>query len=234
MRQHPGSSKQHGGRMAARGICQQKETTPMRNNAILIYVALICLLPVIGGCVGPQTKRLDIAFYHVYYPAPEPVVNQPVAANIAVGTFKVMPPFDTHRIIYATGPVVYDAYVYHQWFNDPSDMISGLFYRDIRNAGIFQAVGFGDDRLADYRLTGIVESFLERDHDHHWEAVLSVTITLVEKTQRRAAEQVLFQKNYTSVQLSARKHPQALADAMSMAVADVSMQIINDIHKAVL
>lgn len=206
----------------------------MRKNAIFIYLALICLIPVFGGCMGPKAKRLDIAFYHLYYPGPEPVVNQPVAATIAVEPFRVMPPFNTHRIIYATGPMVYDAYVYHQWFNDPSDMVSGLFYRDIRNSGIFRAAGFGDDRLADYRLTGIVESFLERDHDHHWEAVLSVTITLVDKTPRHVAGKVIFQKNYTSIQPCARKHPQALADAMSTALADVSLQIINDIHKAVL
>ncbi len=206
----------------------------MRKNIILKFLALICLLPVFSGCVGPKAKQLDIAFYHVYYSLPEPVVKQPVAANIAVGTFKVMPPFNTSRIIYATGPVVYDAYTYHQWFNDPSDMISSLFYRDIRSAGIFRAVVVGDDRLADYRLTGIVESFLERDHDHHWEAVLSVTVTLLDKTQRPAEKQVLFQKNYLSIQPCARKHPQALADAMSTALADVSLRMINDIHGAVL
>jgi len=143
-----------------------------------------------------------------------------------------MPPFNTNRIIYSTSPVTYDAYAYHQWFSDPADMVFTLLFRDMRSAGMFRAVMHGDDRLAAYRLTGIVESFLEQDHQDPWQAVLSITITLIDKTQMDTSRQIVFQKNYTAVRPSHRKNPQALADAMSMALAEVSAGVIADIHAA--
>lgn len=202
----------------------------MQHNAIVKYLVLVFLIFICCGCMGPKAKQLDIAFYHLDYPPPEILVDLPPAGTVAVEPFRVMPPFDTSRIIYATSRVVYDAYAYHQWFGDPSNMIFALLFRDMRSAGIFQAVMAGDDRLADYRVTGTVESFLERDHEDYWEAVLSVTVTLVDKTNPDTAKQVRFQKNYATVQPLVRKHPRALADAMSMAVARLSPQIIKDIH----
>lgn len=204
----------------------------MRHDRIFQCLALICLVFVFCGCVGPKGKRLDIAFYHLDYPPPEPSSLQPVAGTIAIEPFTVMPPFNTNRIIYSTSPVTYDTYAYHQWFGDPSDMVFGLLFRDMRAAGIFRAVVPGDDRLADYRITGIVESFLERDNEDPWQAILSITITLVDKRERDASRQIRFQKNYTSVQPCARRNPQALAHAMSMAMAEASALVIADVRGA--
>jgi ABC-type uncharacterized transport system auxiliary subunit len=204
----------------------------MRNDKILQCLALICLSLVFCGCAGPKEKRLDIAFYHLDYPPPEPAAVEPVAGTIAIEPFKVMPPFNTNRIIYSTSYVTYDAYTYHQWFSDPSDMIFRLLFRDMRAAGIFRAVMSGDDRLADYRISGIVESFNERDDEDPWQAVLSITITLVDKKERHHSKQIRFQNNYTSIQPCAQKNPYALASAMSTAMADVSARVIADIHAA--
>jgi ABC-type uncharacterized transport system auxiliary subunit len=204
----------------------------MRHDKTVQYLALICLIFIFCGCVGPKGERLDIAFYHLDYPPPESVAVQPIVGGIAVEPFRAMPPFNSRRIIYAASPLAYDAYAYHQWFSDPSDMVYKLLFRDIRSAGIFRAVMPGDDRLADYRLTGIVESFLEQDHQEPWRAVLSLTITLIDKTEMDASRQILFQKNYTADRPCQRKNPQALSHAMSMAMAEVSARLIADIHTA--
>ncbi len=209
-----------------------KGNAVMRHYKIFRCLSLICLVFVLCGCVGPKGKQLDIAFYHLNYPPPELSALQPVAGAIAIEPFSVMPPFNTNRIIYSTSPVSYDAYAYHQWFSDPSDMVFGLLFRDMRAAGIFPAVMRGDDRLAAYRITGIVESFLEQDHEDPWQAVLSLTITLIDKKERDTSKQIRFQKNYTSVQPCAQRNPQALAHAMSKAMAEVSSLIIADIWSA--
>ncbi|RJP40375.1 MAG: hypothetical protein C4548_10725 [Desulfobacteraceae bacterium] len=204
----------------------------MKNEQIKKYLWLICLIVIICGCAGPKGKRLDMAFYHLDYAPPMRVAMEPASATIAIEPFRSMAPFNTNRIIYSTSPVTYDAYAYHQWFSDPADMVFTLLFRDMRSAGIFRAVMHADDRLADYRVTGIVESFLEQDQQDPWQAVLSITITLIDKTQMDTSRQIVFQKNYTAIRPCHRKNPQALADAMSMALAEVSAGVIADIHTA--
>jgi ABC-type uncharacterized transport system auxiliary subunit len=206
----------------------------MKNDKIFRCLALICLALIFCGCAGPKVKRPDIAFYHLDYPPPEPAATEPAAGAIAIESFTVMPPFNTNRIIYSTTEVSRNAYVYHQWFSDPSEMVFGLFFRDMRSSGIFRAVMPGDERLADYRIEGIVESILERDYEDPWQAVLSITITLIDKKERDLSKQIRLQKNYTSIQPCARKNPHALAEAMSMAMAEVSARIIADVRDAVV
>jgi cholesterol transport system auxiliary component len=150
-----------------------------------------------------------------------------------VEPFRGLAPYDTTRIIYSTDRFTRNRYVYHQWIAEPAEMVTQLLSRDIRNANIFRAVMTTNDPMATHLIRGTVEGFYENDSREKWDAILSVTVTLIKKDEVDIAKKICFQKNYVASQACAENNPEGLAAAMSMAMAKVSERIIIDIRTAV-
>ena len=103
--------------------------------------------------------------------------------------------------------------------------------RDIQNSGLFKAVVSRDSRLPSaYILEGTVDEFLEWDKKNSWEALLSVSITFMHENEPDISKKILFQKTYHATKPCRQKNPKALAEAMSLAMSEISEQIILDIY----
>ena len=79
-------------------------------------------------------------------------------------------------------------------------------------------------------MEGTVDEFLEFDSENQWEAVLSIGVVLMAENEIDVSQAVLFQKTYHTRKPWRQRHPWALAEAMSLAMSEVSETIIQDIY----
>jgi ABC-type uncharacterized transport system auxiliary subunit len=193
---------------------------------------LLCVLPLVfGACVNLKQPRNKIEFYTLEYNPPRIGTFKPLAFVIKVERFSVAPIFNTNRIIYRDGSFKRNSYQYHRWRANPGDFVSHFLGRDIKQSGLFKAVISYDSRFpCSYILEGSVDQFLEWDREDQWQAVLSVTITLMADKEPDVSRRILFQQSYRSSKPCKQKHPRALTEAMSQAMSEISGQTIKDIY----
>jgi cholesterol transport system auxiliary component len=198
---------------------------------VVVFLILL-FMGLIGGCMGSQAKRPVMEFYSLNYdpPVSETVTRLPLI--ISIMPFQGVPPYDTTRIIYSRNRFTRNIYFYHQWIAEPGEMITDLLARDIRSANIVCAVMISEDIAATHVIKGTVEAFYEQDNKEKWNAILSLTVTLIKKDEGDITKKICFQKNYTKSQTCEEKSPRGLADAMSIAMSKVSEMVIADIYRA--
>lgn len=189
------------------------------------------LILIWSGCSFSPGPPEPIYYYALDY-APAPMDNSPVLpVTIRVDRFSVSPPFDSQRIIYADKGLHRNAYAHHQWISPPGELLAYLFARDLSSTNRFQAVLTPDSPLrATHIVNGWVEEFLEIDDTNKWRASLCLHITLLSEENRDPTERILYQKTYRSAAAAQAKTPEAIAEAMSDAAAQVSAALVKDIY----
>ena len=196
-----------------------------------VLLLVICLTLSLGACLNLKQPRNKIEYYTLEYDPPAPQNRQPLSDAIRVDPFAVSPIYNTNRIIYRDGSFKREAYVYYKWRAKPGDVVTYFLRRDMRQSGLFKAVVSRDSRLLSaYILEGTVDEFLEWDKKNGWEALLSVSITFMHENEPDISKKILFQKTYHTTQPCRQKNPKALAEAMSLAMSEISEQIILDIY----
>jgi cholesterol transport system auxiliary component len=203
----------------------------MTGRTILLFSLLIVILP---ACVDLKQPYQEIKYYTMEYPPPELPALAPLPGALRVERFTISPDYAGERIIYRDEAHARNTYAYHRWRARPDKMVRDFLARDFRRSGVFQGV-FTDEsgRRADYALEGSVEEFLEWDEKEQWLAVLTVAVTLLAPPETNISERIIFQKTFSARRPAAEKHPQAVAEAMSKAMAEVSAEIIRTVHAAI-
>jgi len=165
------------------------------------------------------------------YTSPEMKDLKPLPVSLKVDRFSVAPAYNTTRIIFRDGSFKRDEYFYHKWRANPGDMVTYFLSRDIRNSGLFKAVlPQGSEFPFSCVLEGSVDEFVEWDSPEGWYGVLAVTVTLMAANEPDVTKRILFQKTYRAEKPLTEKNPQGLTQALSLAMADISKNIIMDIY----
>ena len=103
--------------------------------------------------------------------------------------------------------------------------------QDLATTGLFAAVLTTANNLSyDYKLIGTVDEFFEWRDGRSSKAILSVSITLVDGKTEATGNPIEFHKSYRVQESFDRDPPPALVDAMSLAMAGLSRQIITDLY----
>jgi ABC-type uncharacterized transport system auxiliary subunit len=197
---------------------------------------LLLLTFLFSGCFGGGGNPTLIRQYVPEYTPPQSGAGQAptIDATIRVDRFFADRMFMGRAMIYRQGPYRRDAYPAQRWRVSPGDMVTEFLRRDLREAGPFRAVlSERDTEGARYGLTGEVEEFLESREASDRKALLTVMITLLDFSGGEAAPVFLFQKTYHAQAAITGRGGAGLAGAMSLAMADLSRQIIADIVSAV-
>jgi ABC-type uncharacterized transport system auxiliary subunit len=204
---------------------------PDKLKYVLILWLTICLTLCLFACLNLKRSRNKIEYYTLEYDSPAPQNRLRLSDAIRVDQFTVSPMYNTNRIIYRNGSFKREAYVYYKWRTTPGDVVTYFLRRDMQNSGLFKAVVSRDSRLPSaYILEGTVDEFLEWDKKNSWEALLSVSITFMHENEPDISKKILFQKTYHVTKPCRQKNPKALAEAMSLAMSEISEQIILDIY----
>lgn len=201
-----------------------------RLHFIILVMFFFCFSTILCNCVGPKAKRLKTEFYNLNYDPPSKVVSRSLPFVVSIEPFQAAPPYDTTRIIYITNLYTINSYSYHEWIAAPAEIIPFFIARDLEKTDIVQAVMISDDRLATHRLTGIVETFCEKDLKEEWKAILSLNMTLVRINRKDMTSQICFQKNYSAEEICLEKNSAGLTRAMSICMSKLSEALITDIY----
>lgn len=199
-------------------------------SSLLITIAALIL----SACasVGQPSKKID--FYTLEYDPPRlENEREKVPFTIKISRFQVSPLYNSNKIIYRDKAFARNEYYYRKWRANPGDTITYLLKRDLQQSALFKAVFSHEDRFSsDYLLAGAVDEFFEQDNPDFWEAVLSITITLIKENEPDVSRRVIFQKSYRTRTPSLQKNPKSFSEAMSLAMAQVSEQVIRDVFQA--
>ena len=102
----------------------------------------------------------------------------------------------------------------------------------MKQSGLFQAILSRESNFPSvYLLEGTVDEFFELDKENVWEAVLSVSIAFINEAESDITKKILFQKTYHTSKPCQQKNPRSLAQAMSLAMSDISGNITQDIYE---
>ena len=209
--------------------------THCKPKFIPVLLPIICLALTLAACMDLKQPRNKIEYYTLEYDPPAPDHHPPLSAPIRVNQFSVSPIYNTNRIIYREGLFKREAYVYHKWRANPADVVTYLLRRDLQQSGLFKAVVSRESRLPSaYVLEGSVDEFLEWNKKTGWEAYLSLSVTLMQENEPDISKKILFQKTYFASKACREKNPGALAEAMSLAMSEISAQIMLDTYKTIL
>ncbi|MFV1975282.1 MAG: ABC-type transport auxiliary lipoprotein family protein [Candidatus Scalindua sp.] len=201
-----------------------------------IIIILILFSLAFSGCISLKQPNTKFEYYTLEYDALSP--DKPTASNhkstiLKIKHFSTAPIYNTDRIIYSDQQFKRTPYFYHKWKVKPGEFVTYFLSRDLKESGLFEAVlppASGSPHT--HTVEGVVDEFLEWDSNDSWEAVLSISVTLQVDREPDADKRVIFQRSFSTRKKCKEKNPLALAQAMSLAMAEVSKEIGIAIHKA--
>ncbi len=198
---------------------------------IVLFALIILVFP--GGCLNLNQSHQKIEYYMMEYESPHITGLKPLPVAIKLERFGVTAAYDTKQIIYRDKIYARNAYVYHKWQSRPGPLLDHFLVRDFRQSGLFKAVFPHYTNVpATYILSGSVDDFLEWDNENGREAVLALTVTLQDKKITDVNKRILLHKSFSTRQVCTDRNPQALTQAMSRAMAEISEKIIIEVITA--
>ena len=186
----------------------------------------------LAGCLGLGGTAGKVDYYTLEYVSPKFADVKAVDSIIKMERFQASPLYNSEKISYRKNNFQTDEYSNQRWETNPAQLVPYFLFRDIKQSGLFKAV-FNHDTgfVATHSISGTVDEFFEDDRGRIWEAVLSLDIILMAENEPDLSKRILFQKRYSTRKECVKKNPEALAEAMSRAMSELSAQIITDIHK---
>lgn len=186
----------------------------------------------LAGCIGFGGTVSKVDYYTLEYESPKFAQTKIVSSIIKMERFQASPIYNSEKISYRKNNFQTEEYSNKRWETNPAQLIPYFLFRDIKQSGLFKAV-FNHDTgfAATHSISGTVDEFFEDDRGKIWEAVLSLDIILMAENEPDLNKRILFQKRYSIRKECAKKNPEALAEAMSRAMSELSAQIISDIYK---
>ena len=216
-----------------KGAIGFKKTSSM-SSSLGVVLTLILLLLLIPACTPGRSPGRAFENYTLEYTPP--VFNNlpPLNELVRVERFSAAQAFNSTAMVYRSGPSVLNTYAYHRWKATPPDIVTDLILRDLKRSGLFKAV-FSEYDEADARfvLQGRVEDFVEIEEEGSRKALLSLDITLLDRSQRDPAKGVVFQKGYRAHEPLEAPSPGAFARGMGRVMEQISRQVTSDIYGAI-
>lgn len=207
---------------------------PRKTGIVLIPTLALALL--LSGCTAAlKQPNPQVQYYTLEYEtAPAAVPARPaIAAVLMVDRLEVAPAYTGNRIIYRDREFRQNAYAYHKWRAAPGELVSHYLVRDLGRSGLFTAVlPSAGGTLKTHVLHGTLEDFLEWDTADSCEARLTLNLTLEKLSETAIASRIIFQERFEARTACRRKEPEAVARALSEAMADISGQVIRKIHSS--
>lgn len=196
-------------------------------------LGVVLVMMALTGCLGPTGSAPLVRQYVLEYAPPPAASSGGVAEMLKMERFTAARLLTGPAMLYRQGSFRLDAYHEHRWRVAPAEMVADFLRRDLRRAGIFQAVlAPRDAEEARFLLEGGVDEFLEVDEPAGRKALLVATITLLDLSRREVSERVVFQRMYRGEALCKTEGAPGFAEAMSSAMSQFSKQAIADIGEA--
>jgi uncharacterized lipoprotein YmbA len=157
----------------------------------------LMLLLGLMGCLGGTRPAPLVRQYVLEYPPPRVEQTVSVPAALRVERFSAARLYAGPEMINRRGPFQRETDREQRWRVSPSDLVTDMLRRDLRQAGLFRAVLTVRDREDPrFVLDGGVEEFLALEEPQGRKALLALALTFLDLSRREIQDRVLFQKVY--------------------------------------
>lgn len=202
-------------------------------GSAIMLMAAVFLIMIIGGCTNIKHAPLEIHYYTIEYDPPQPETSGPLPYVVKIEQFQTSPLYDSNRMMFKNEDFKRDEYTYHKWRALPGELVAYFLARDFSETDRFQAALYYESTLpCTHIITGVVEDFYLQAGNSN-EAVLSVSINLVDNTRRNSGNTILMQKKFRRGIETAIGGPQGLAESLSKAMQQISAEILDDVSKEI-
>jgi cholesterol transport system auxiliary component len=198
-----------------------------------IIVTALTVLILLGGCVDMKNSVPKTDFYTFEYPSPDQSRSLTTPYILKIDAFHVSPIYDDDRLIFRSEAFKRNDFSRHRWRANPGDLVSDYLARDLTQASFFHAV-IRSESIPNYThlLTGTVEEFYQRVENSQWQAVLSISVLLVDDTTTPGNSSILFQHRYSFQEPVFDQTTQGFVSGMSRAMQKLSGTLIEDVFDA--
>jgi ABC-type uncharacterized transport system auxiliary subunit len=198
------------------------------------WVLVLLCICIMSGCFSRNKAPYLVEQYTVDYPPPSAAGLSALDTSIGIARFSVAHSFNTRAMVYKQDPYRVSTHNYSRWRVNPGDMVSDYLLRDFRAAAVFGPVfSSHDTEKTRFVLEGGIDEFAEIADAGGHQAVLSLTITLLDEKERELTKKVLFQKKYRFTEPFTEGTPQGYARAMSTAVSRFSGELMREVYETV-
>lgn len=210
-------------------MLMRKERRPFAKGACIVAGMVLGLSFLAAGCGSVvQKHQISDEFTLAYDPPRPPGRYESLPVAIKVARFTIASPYNTGSIIRRDRSLKEHPFSSSRWQENPADMVTRLLSRDLKRSGMFGSVLPPEEETSfSHLLRGSVDEFFVWDTEKSWRAVIFLNIALEE----REGEGNRFQRTYSTSRLCNTKHPEALAESMGNAMAELSGRIMEDIYR---
>jgi len=197
----------------------------------LCRAVVLLLGALVSGCFHLSQPSPDIRDYRLSYPPPS-LAGEPLPVTLRIAPLGVVAMYDRQSVVYANDAYSGGTYYYARWSTNPGAMLTDLLARDFADSHLYAAVQEGPSAVPnDYQLGGEVEEIEERVTASGCSARLRLRALLVRV--RAGSAPVLLQSSYAAEQACVCNDGAALAEAMSKAMEQVSVQLQQAAYDAI-
>jgi ABC-type uncharacterized transport system auxiliary subunit len=172
--------------------------------------------------------RPEVHHYALALQLPE-ARSSTATTSLVIRPLTARDPYDQERIVYRTSPYAFDLYSSHRWASSPAEQVTHWTRRYLQTTGLFSQVFPTTDGNADVALGGVIRQFEEIDHEATWDAALSIEFWLTRANERSP----FWFRSYSVTKPASRRNPEAIAEAMSQALADILQRLTTDLAPVV-
>jgi len=216
-----------------RGKTMMARPTARRPWSLPLWGLLLVLALGAAGCLG-QHPAVMVEQYTLEYPPPRPDGAAALPVGLLVERFSLAADYSGQAMIYRPADFRRQAYQYHRWRANPADLVTDYLTRDLLSSGLLAGVfSHRQPSPARFRLQGGVREFLEMDGDGGSQAVVEVSLSLLDGDYPDLPRRLLFQRVYRQDAAMAEASAPALARGMSQAMDQLSQRLRADLRQAI-
>jgi ABC-type uncharacterized transport system auxiliary subunit len=198
----------------------------------LLKLFIIALLPLfVGGCGLLKSEYAPINYYRLQ--AEPPLKN--VAAmpgTLMVRTFYTNAQYETDDMFATSNGVITNPYQYHKWVSATPELVTDFIINRLSTNNAFTkgVVSSGSMSAADYVLEGkVIDMLAETDERGGSIAHVKIQVSLIRMTGNALLMQKLYDKKINRKNTSI----QSIAEAMSVAMSEITDELAADMAVAI-
>jgi ABC-type uncharacterized transport system auxiliary subunit len=203
-------------------------------QGMMKWVLVLLCICLASGCFSRNKAPYLVEQYTVDYPPPSAPGLSALDTSMRIARFSVAHSFNTRAMVYKEDPYRVSTYNYSRWRVNPGDMVSDYLLRDFRAAAIFGSIfSSHNTEKTRFALEGGIEEFAAVAVAGGRQAVLALTVTLLDEEEREITKKVLFQKKYRFTEPFTEGSPEGYARAMSASISRFSEVLVREVYEAV-
>lgn len=180
---------------------------------------------------GCSLRSREAVIYHALdYPAPGRESNAPIPQTLMIYRFLLDPSVDNDAIMTALSRDSGKPHQIHLWKENLADTITGLFFRDLSQSGMFEKVV---DQLSNaryrYALEGTIRQLQVLMKTDKAFALVEVEAILTDFSAPRGIKKDLLNRSYRVETPSRGASPEAMLEAFGIGIKEISGRLRGDI-----